>query len=179
VRQRQPQHLRARQQGRVRHDLSAWSVSIAGHVVAYGFDATLDNAETDPSVIYVGVVDLARPSAAVFVARPYPPGAPSGSTLPSAVGKVVRTVGKADGAVAWISCDAGGGRVGFDLAVGRRARCQRPGRQAWVYSANGRDPLGKPTLLDDGRGIAPLSLRLEGPTVRWTDRAAERIAPLV
>jgi|GEM_PF-3014365 len=156
------------------------SVSIAGHMVAYGYDDGTDDPEGIPTRTTVRVIDLTRQLLqGEFVALPIP-AAPTGNVDLIVLGKVVRTVVNAAGAVAWISCEPGGNRVGFSYAVGRRARCQRPGRRAWVYSAiaNKQYPVRMPTLLDDGRGIAPLSLRLAGSTVTWIDHGARRMAPL-
>jgi hypothetical protein len=94
---------------------------------------------------------------------------------------------KSDGAVAWISCEQGVELPQSDIAVGREARCQRPGTYAWVYRESAAAEQGPPqpdgqyqapTLLDQGREIAPLSLRLHGSKLTWTNGTQHRSANL-
>jgi hypothetical protein len=150
------------------------AVAIAGSTIAYGeddlSDATGSQTETFIQVLNLGGQPGSRRTLAILPAQPSPEGAGAGS-------KVVTTVVKADGAVAWISCLRGPRIPESDLAVGRRARCQHAGTYSWVYSEDAAEERGQvpgsdgaitvPRLLDQGVHIAPLSLKLRGSKLTW------------
>jgi hypothetical protein len=150
------------------------SVSIAGGLVAYGYVQTSE--PYGPTDTFVDVKDLSQADAPLVTGGPARPREPlvSPDAPPDNLAKVVLTAVNTDGAVAWISCDAGD--VGPSIAIGRHARCQRPGRYAFVYTTKGNAAIS-PTLLDQGRGIAPRSLRLTGSTISWVDHGKRRTTP--
>jgi hypothetical protein len=158
------------------------AVAIAGSVVAFGED-DLSDATGSQTVTFIQVKDLAGfpRILAILPAQPSPEGLGAGS-------KVVTTVVRPDGAVAWISCRQGTRIPESDLATGRRARCQHPGTHSWVYAQDaagepGQNPASNgvfvvPRLLDQGAHIAPRSLALHGATLTWRDGAQLRSATL-
>jgi hypothetical protein len=164
--------------------LPAPAVAIAGSVIAFGEDELGDPTGYE-TVTFVEVRDLAGPPGAsdeivILPAQPSPVGT-------GATSKVVKTVVKSDGAVAWISCVGGSLIPESDLAVGGHAVCQHAGEYAWVYSENAATEHGPPqsdgqypapTLLDEGTGIVPLSLRLRGSTLTWMHGSKQHSATL-
>jgi hypothetical protein len=158
------------------------AVAVAGSVIAFGED-DLSDATGSQTVTFIQVRSLAGSARtiAILPAQPSPEGLGAGS-------KVVTTVVRPDGAVAWISCSQGRRIPESDLAVGRRARCQHAGAHAWVYAQDaagepGRDPAHDGTfvvarLLDQGVDIAPRSLELRGTTLTWRHGATLRSATL-
>jgi hypothetical protein len=155
------------------------SVSIAGNVVGYGYDDLGDGAY-GPPYTWVEAVSLGPASGSITdaFARPTQPGLDP--VIYGEVGKVVRTAVMPDGALVWTSCESGE-TLGADLAVGRRARCQRAGSFAWVFTAKGTEQapvVSAPTRLDHGGGIAPISLRVTGSVISWIDHGKRLTAEL-
>jgi hypothetical protein len=159
------------------------AIAVNGTTVAYGEDilTALDNPDALYAETMIQVVSLARarPEAgllSVFLAVP--------PTHFQEV-KVVSVVVTAAGDAAWIACESSSYHQPDDeqryrdFETGRAARCQHAGQQTWVLAAGPTTTANAtPRIVDSGQKIGPLSLRLHGSRITWTDGGKTRSAAI-
>jgi hypothetical protein len=90
------------------------------------------------------------------------------------VAKVLKTIVRADGTVAWSAC-----AINQDpptTRTGPGSACWAAGHPTWVYAL--RPGARAPRLLDYGREITGRTLTLAGGRLIWTDDGRSRSAPL-
>ena len=141
------------------------AISANGYQLAYGEEEDFGNGSE--SAAYIEVGDVRNTTGGQYDANPRQ-GLTGG---PPEVASV--RVGR-DGDVAWISCTS----YTLTAQFGARTRdCVRPARtsRSFVYRASHH---GRPVLLDSGREIKQLSLRLSGGTLSWVHSGRRRHARL-
>jgi len=139
------------------------AISANGYQLAYGEEDDFQNT----SAAYIEVGDVRNTTGWRYDANPLQGMTGAGPEVAS-----VR-VGS-DGDVAWISCTS----YALTPQFGARTRdCVRPARtsRSSVFRAS---PHGRPVLLDSGREIKQLSLRLSGGTLSWVHSGRRRHARL-